>query len=189
MALPLLAADTQYNISNDIKGASYQWYGKFAIDQMAKSFPGIPLIQSENECGYGDNSWEFMKYVFGLVHHYMEAGVRAYCYWNMVLPAKNGISTWGMEQNSLVSIVNEPTFNNEYFLFKHLSKFVGAGSVYLDASGAFAAMSVCFKNADGQTVITVKNPLETDKELVIDCGGKQYKITLTADSVTTAVVG
>ena len=94
-----------------------------------------------------------------------------------------------MEQNCLISIENETVYNNEYFLFKHLSKFVGAGSFFLDASGEFSAMSVCFKNEQGQIVAVIKNPLESDREVVIGSEGKQYKLTLKADSITTVVVG
>ena len=202
MAFPLIIDDVEHNI----KGIAYQWYGKHTIAQTAESFPNLPIIQSENECGDGTNTWEYMKYIFGLVHHYLKCGVRAYCYWNMILPTKNGISTWGMKQNCLVSIdrsenpnrrevestqINKSTgeeivtYNNEYFLLKHLSKFIGAGSTFLDASGDFASMSVSFKNAQGQIITIIKNPLETDREIVIASNNKQHKLTLKADSITT----
>ena len=184
MAFPLLINDTEQNI----KGISYQWDGKHAITQTTESFPHIPTIQSENECGNGTNTWKYAKYIFGLVHHYLKAGVRAYCYWNMILPTKNGLSTWGWKQNCLVSIEDNIVYNNEYFLFKHLSKFVGAGSIFLDTSGPFSSMSVCFKNAEGQIVTVIKNPLETDKEIAVSSMNKQYKLTLKADSFTTMVI-
>jgi O-glycosyl hydrolase len=140
----------------------------------------------------------------------------------MILPTKNGISTWGMKQNCLVSIDNNseveelstsrphdqtrlnvteqvrhnlisgleelPIYNNEYFLFKHLSKFVGAGSTFLDASGEFSSLSVSFKNAKGQIVTVIENPLDSDREIVIDTTKKQYKLILKANSITTLVM-
>jgi glucosylceramidase len=214
MAFPLIIN----NVEGNIKGIAYQWDGKHSIAQTAESFPHIPTIQSENECGDGNNTWQYMKYIFGLVHHYLKHGVRAYCYWNMILPTKNGISTWGWAQNCLVStsqphdtptincdgasptqlnksgieelpIDYDTVYNHEYFLFKHLSKFVGAGSTFLDASGDFASMSVSFKNAEGQIVTIIKNPLDTDREIVIDTTSRLYKLTLKADSITTFLSG
>ena len=42
-----------------IKGIAYQWAGQNCIARTHESWPEIELIQSESECGTGDNSWEY----------------------------------------------------------------------------------------------------------------------------------
>ncbi len=57
----------------------------------------MPLIQTENECRDGDNSWEDTMYVHDLLRHYITNGVVAYLYWNMALGTDSS-STWGWRQ-------------------------------------------------------------------------------------------
>ena len=47
-----------------IKGIAYQWAGQNCIARTHESWPEIELIQSESECGTGDNSWEYAEYIF-----------------------------------------------------------------------------------------------------------------------------
>jgi len=81
-----------------VAGVGYQWAGKGAIQRTYESWPGVPLMQTENECGDGRNSWDYAHYVFGLMRHYISNGAAAYVYWNMVLPP-DGECTWGWRQN------------------------------------------------------------------------------------------
>ena len=39
-----------------IKGIAYQWAGQNCIARTHESWPEIELIQSESECGMGDNT-------------------------------------------------------------------------------------------------------------------------------------
>ena len=106
-----------------VAGVGYQWGGKFAVQQTHDSYPELELIQTESECGNGENTWEYALYIYELMHHYFRNGASAYMYWNMVLPA-GGESSWGWRQNSLVT-VNEaqPQYNHEYYLMKHFAHF------------------------------------------------------------------
>lgn len=76
-----------------IKGIAYQWAGQNCIARTHESWPEIELIQSESECGTGDNSWEYAEYIFHLINHYFRNGATAYTYWNMILDDQD--STWG----------------------------------------------------------------------------------------------
>lgn len=101
-----------------IEGVSYQWAGKYALHVTRESFPEKKYIQSENECGDGNNTWAYAKYVFELFRHYISGGVRAYVYWNMVLPLA-GRSTWGWEQNALITADEDGVrYNHEYDVMK-----------------------------------------------------------------------
>lgn len=87
-----------------ISGVSYQWGGKIAIQRTFESWwPELRLMQSENECGFGDNSWEYAFYVWTMLKHYISNGAESYMYWNMVLEPE-GRSSWGDPQNALVTV-------------------------------------------------------------------------------------
>jgi glucosylceramidase len=73
-----------------IRGVGYQWRGKYALQQTRMGWPEIPLVQTENECGDGENTWNYAWYVFDLLRHYLTNDVIAYVYWNMVLAPGGG---------------------------------------------------------------------------------------------------
>jgi glucosylceramidase len=87
-----------------IAGVSYQWGGKIAIQRTFESWwPRVRLMQSENECGFGDNTWEYARYNFTMMKHYISNGAESYMYWNLMLPPL-GRSTWGDPQNAMITI-------------------------------------------------------------------------------------
>lgn len=109
-----------------VSGVGFQWAGKGAIQRTHQSWPDVRLMQTENECGDGTNTWTYAQYVFDLAQHYIANGANAYVYWNMVL-ANGGKSTWGWPQNSMVSVdlkSGAVTRNPEFYVMKHLSAFV-----------------------------------------------------------------
>jgi glucosylceramidase len=146
-----------------IKGIGYQWAGQHAINRTHESWPEIELVQTESECGMGENSWEYAEYVFGLVNHYLRAGATAYTYWNMILG--EGVSTWGWRQNSLFTIdsqTHEVTRNPEYYVMRHFSHYVQPGAHVLATSGHFNAMAIALRNPDGSIVVVAQNALERE---------------------------
>lgn len=144
-----------------IKGISYQWAGRAAIQRTHASWPEIELIQSESECGNGENSWEYAEYVFHLINHYFRNGATAYTYWNMILDDQD--STWGWWQNSLFTITadsHEIRRNPEYYVMRHFSQYVKPGATVLGTTGHFNSMGIAFRNPDGSLVVVVQNALE-----------------------------
>jgi glucosylceramidase len=157
-----------------IKGVSYQWAGKFAVQQTRDDYPDLELIQSESECGGGDNSWEYAMYIFEMARHYFRNGVSAYVYWNMALPAAQE-STWGWKQNSLItSNAGKAVYNPEFYLMKHLSRFVKKGARYLSVKGPWSSNTIAFKNPDGQVVTVTANPYNNAETIVI--GPNSYEL-------------
>jgi glucosylceramidase len=59
-----------------IGGAALQYAGKGMIERVHHTWPDLPLIQSENECGDGTNTYEYAIYIFDLMRHYLGNGVR-----------------------------------------------------------------------------------------------------------------
>ncbi|MBT1166907.1 hypothetical protein [Bifidobacterium simiarum] len=125
-----------------LTGVGYQWEGRDCIERTHKAWPELKLMQTESECGMGDNSWEYAEYIFHLVNHYLTHGALGYTYWNMVLAGTE--STWGWHQNSLFSVDTEAktfTRNPEYYVLRHYSHFVRPGARVLEVEGRFSLIS------------------------------------------------
>ena len=98
--------------------------GKDSVLQAREDYPHLDLIQSECQCGDGNNIWKYVMYTYHLIRHYFRVGVRANVYWNMALD-NGGPSTWGRRQNSLISIDGgEYSYNPEFYVLKHFAHFV-----------------------------------------------------------------
>ncbi|WP_125666074.1 glycoside hydrolase family 30 protein [Paenibacillus baekrokdamisoli] len=150
-----------------VSGVGYQWAGKNAIQRTVLSYPELRYMQTENECGDGENTWFYARYVFNLYHHYFINGVNAYIYWNMALEPK-GRSTWGWEQNSMITV--DPTAkqairNPEYYVMQHFAHFVTPGSKRIGLKGPWAGSALAFENPDGERVIVLTNPF-ADKRIL-----------------------
>lgn len=172
-----------------IGGVGLQWAGKGMIARINESYPDLPVIQTENECGEGDNSWEYALYVFDLLRHYLSNGAIAYVYWNMVLPPE-GESTWGWKQNAMITVdrkTGEVTYNPEFYVMKHASSFIQQGAVRVGLSGMFAGNAVAFKNPDGSRVTLVANPLSYQRTLTFADGDEGVTHTLPPRSITTLI--
>lgn len=172
-----------------ISGVGYQWGGKNAIAQTHESFPEMRLMQTENECGDGKNTWDYMEYMFDMMRHYFRNGVEAYTYWNMVLK-EGGISTWGWEQNSMVCVDRASKtykFNPEYYLMRHVAGFVKPGAKVLGVKGHFASETLAFENPNGEIVLMVHNGLNTEYTLHCDVKGG-FTAVLAPRSLNTFVL-
>lgn len=176
-----------------IKGIGYQWAGRAAIQRTHASWPEIELIQSESECGNGENTWEYAEYVFHLVNHYFRNGATAYTYWNMILDDQD--STWGWWQNSLFTITadtHEIRRNPEYYIMRHFSQYVKPGAVVLGTTGHFNSMGIAFRNPDGSLVVVVQNALNHAMPFTFadpEHSEHSVQVTLEARSINTFVLG
>jgi glucosylceramidase len=173
-----------------IAGVGYQWGGKNAIERTHESWPGVRLMQTENECGDGQNSWAYAHYVFNLVRHYFKHGVEAYVYWNLVLP-QGGHSTWGWKQNTMISVdmkAGTYTLNPEFHLFRHIAQFVRPGAVRRRVTGPWAANALVFGNTDGSVVVIAANPYDAPRTLNVGVGGKSHGLEVPAWGFETVVL-
>ncbi len=175
-------------VSKYCKGISFQWAGKYCIPQVHESFPEKTLIQSENECGNGQNDWGYANYVFGLFRHYLTHGVAAYVYWNMVLE-QGGMSAWGWHQNSMVVVENgQYKLAPEFYVMKHFSRYIQKGAVRLVLSGHWTGTSVAFRNPDGSIVLVTQNGFPFEQKVDFTVDGETYTFTLAPDSMNTMVL-
>jgi len=172
-----------------VSGIGYQWAGKGAVQRTHQSWPALRLLQTESECGDGNNTWDYAHYVFTQLHHYLSNGVNGYVYWNMVLPP-GGRSTWGWTQNSMITVDTTRqtvTYNPEFYVMKHLAHFVAPGSVRLDLQGPWSGNALAFHTPDRSRVVVCANPFSEQVEVVIDVVGDRFLLRLDAHSFNTVV--
>lgn len=172
-----------------IEGIGYQWAGRDAIQKTVEAYPEKEYLQTECECGDGENTWFYAQYLFNLYRHYIVNGVNGFFYWNGILP-NGGASSWGTTQNSLMSVDMERqsvTKNPEFYLTKHFSTFVAPNAVRLVTTGSHTANCVTFKNPDGSLVIIVANRKESQPLLIVETDGNKFEVSLAPQSFTTLV--
>lgn len=167
-----------------VQGVGLQWSGSEAIPAIRQHHPTLPLMQTENMCGEHENDWSSLLASWKSVVHYLGHGVGSYMYWNMVLD-ETGKSAWGWPQNSMIVIDRASggvRHTDEYFLIKHLARFVSPGSRVLPVSAP--AEAVAFRSGDDGVVVTV-NPAPEDRTRVVEFGGEAFAFTERASSINT----
>ncbi len=174
-----------------ITGVSYQWGGKIAIQRTFESWwPRIRLMQSENECGFGDNTWDYALYVWTMMKHYIGNGAESYLYWNPVLEP-TGRSTWGDPQNAMVTI--DParkkfTLNPDFYVMKSVSAIVQRGAIRIGMKGAWAADTLAFQNPDNSLALSVFNPFHNERALTLRRSGETLHFPLEPRSVSSILI-
>lgn len=172
-----------------ITGVGYQWDGKGAIQPTHDSWPEMRLMQTENECGDGENTWEYARYVFNLCRHYFVNGAESYIYWNMVLKP-GGMSTWGWKQNAMITVLKDKggfSYNPEFYLMKHFSHFIMPGAVRRGLKGPWSGNALAFENPNGETVLVISNPFDTSRSLCLDTGSEKVTLELNPFSFNTII--
>lgn len=174
-----------------ITGVSYQWGGKIAMQRTFESwYPRIRLMQSENECGFGDNTWQYARYIWTMLKHYIGNGAESYLYWNFALEP-GGVNTWGDAQNAMVTILpaeKKAVFNPDYYVMKHFSAAIQRGAVRLGVKGTFAGDSLAFLNPDGSLVLQMYNPFDREFSVAFTGEKETLLFTLEPRSVNSMVI-
>jgi hypothetical protein len=169
-----------------ITGVGYQWAGKGAIGQTYKNHPEKKLMMTEQECGNGDNSWEYGEEVFNSLLFYFNNGAQSQMQWNMVLD-ETGMSAWNWKQNSMISVdknSRDVTYNPQFYIVKHFSRFVDSGAFRIASNGSWNE-KIAFLNPDGSVVVIVANMTSDERDAVISFGEKMISARLPAHSCNT----
>lgn len=113
----------QKDVDKYVKGVGIQWTGKHALPAINKEYPQYRYMQTENQCGDGENDWISLENSWKDVVHCFNNGVNSYMYWNMVLD-ESCKSSWDWPQNTLV-VVDRNTckvrYTDEYYLIDRKS--------------------------------------------------------------------
>lgn len=167
-----------------IKGIGFQWTGEKSIPFISKEYPQYKFMQTENMCGEHENDWTSLEKTWAAVIHYFYNGAASYMYWNMILD-ETGKSSWGWPQNSMVIIdknTKEIRYTDEYYLMKHLSKFVQPQSQVLKTSDT--SRYLAFQTKEKEFVVIFYNP-EEKKNLSFSITDVVFNLQVPAKSVNT----
>jgi len=169
-----------------LKGVGVQWAGKNALSAIEHTYPNLPILGSEQECGDGQNDWAYTSYCWQLMKTYFRNGVCAYMYWNIAL-AQGAPSTWGWKQNSLVSVDTATgtfRYTHDYYLLKHLTHFVDIGARRIETSGT-CDDALAFRNPDGTLVLLLRNELPHAQRITVHIQQRNVAVELPPDSIGT----
>ncbi len=174
-----------------LAGVSYQWGGKIAIQRTFESwYPRLRLMQTENECGFGDNTWEYAFYTWTMLKHYIGNGAESYLYWNLMLEP-SGVSTWGDPQNAMITVDPETRryyLNPEYYVMKHFSSIIQRGAFRMGVCGSFAGDSLGFQNPDGSYALEMFNPFDRAFSVAVTLGTEHFCLVLEPRSVNSILI-
>lgn len=170
-----------------ITGVGLQWGGKHVIAETTLSYPELRYMQTESECGDGQNTWEHAEYIFRLMWFYFHYGVERYMYWNMALPA-GGTSAWGWSQNSLVTVDEETfkmTYEPEFYVMKHISKYVKKNAKVRTVKGHLASNTIAFENQDGSIVILLGSNMNASRNVTVRVDDLHFSAEIEPHSIHT----
>ncbi len=151
-----------------VQGIGFQWDGQEIIASARELYPDLPLIQTENECHDGKNSFADAEHTFQLFRKYINGGAQAYFFWNMILQS-GGKSSWGWAQNAMITIDTESkqvTYHPEYYLMKHIAHFVPPKSKLIYSTGVWGD-KIAFLRPDGSAVVIMGNSSNKEYEPAI----------------------
>jgi glucosylceramidase len=181
-----------------VKVFGFQW-GMLGSVAGAKSYH-LPIWESEHQCGnypwvkpfnanLAPNDQPYAVESWGLIRDWIRAGVTAYSAWNMVLDTVGvGIDTTRVwPQNALLTVDTATKTLNitpTYYVFQHLSHFVGVGAKVLSTSGGDA---LAFHNPDGSTVVVMYNA-GSARAFTVAAAGKKVQFAMPGNGWATVVL-
>ena len=172
-----------------IDGVGYQWAGKFAVEETRENHPEIKIMQTESECGDGSNDQDAAEYTYSLICHYLKNGANSYLYWNMVLD-NSGLSTWGWQQNSMISIgryTMDVHYNQEFYVMKHLSHYIEPGARFIKTTGNDDDILV-FENPDQEVIIIAGNDTQFPKTYTFKFNNKNLQVEIEPHSFNSFII-
>lgn len=104
-----------------IKGCGFQWGGYTAMGQTYSYNQSLKLrlMQTENICHGGANSWADAEDSFDRIHKYFTNYANSYMFWNMILNSNYNAYWMPRAQNAMISIdINSKIvyYNPEFYL-------------------------------------------------------------------------
>ncbi len=183
-----------------VRGIGVQWGALDMVPELVAIQPPLPLMQTETPCG--NHHWEpgfdpdrphndqaYGEYTWGRIRAYLEAGVRSYMAWNMVLDleGKNLDSQRPWPQNALLVVDREQRrlrVTPAYWAFRHFSAFIDAGAVRVGLRGTYDD-ALAFRNPDGGLVLVLQNATNRARTLTIGVPDAELDLDLPAHGWAT----
>jgi len=169
--------------ASEHKCGNYPWITDTSQKGCGESTDPCPAYnnsQAPNDQAYGVESWKYIRNAIKTVK------VTAYNAWNMVLDPKglgNDTSRDWKQDALLVANGSTVTATPAYYVFRHLSQYVTAGSANVVATTGGDA--VAFKNADGSIVAVMYNSGAANSSYVVAIGGKKFQFAMPSNGWAT----
>jgi glucosylceramidase len=180
-----------------------QWDGDRQIASILKYHPGIPIVQTETDCGNwhwksgfdkdrAGNDFAYAAYTWGRARDYINAGAEVYILWNLVLDqeGKNIDKVLPWPQNSAI-VVDTGTKAVAYTpmlrAIEHLSRYVPDGSVALDCKAGRKNV-MAFSTPSGSIVVELMNDAKQAKAVAAKVGARTYSVELPPESFATLII-
>ena len=180
-----------------------QWDADQQIPDIVEKHPGIPIMQTETDCGnwhwqpgfdpeHAANDFNYAAYTWMRMKSYFSNGAESYMLWNIILDqyGKNNDKIKRWPQNSAVVIntkTKEITYTPMFRAFEHFSRYIPAGSKYIETKGSFDKV-ISFALPDGTIVVELLNDSSNKRIVTGDIKGKLYSIVMLPKSFATLIV-
>jgi len=186
-----------------VRAVGLQWDGDRQIPAILRNYPGIPIVQTETDCGNwhwkpgfdkdrAPNDFAYAAYTWGRARDYINAGAEAYMLWNLVLDqeGKNIDKILPWPQNSAIVVdtsTRKVTYTPMLRAIEHLSRYVSDGSVVLDCKAGKRNV-MAFSTPSGTIVVELMNDAKQAKTVAAKVGAKTYSIELPPESFATLII-
>ncbi|HMA64774.1 MAG TPA: glycoside hydrolase family 30 beta sandwich domain-containing protein, partial [Chitinispirillaceae bacterium] len=180
-----------------------QWDGDRQIGDLLDNHPGIPIMQTETDCGnwhwlpgfnpdHAPNDFKYAAYTWMRMKSYLSKGAESYMLWNIVLDqdGKNIDKKKRWPQNSAIVIdtnTKKVTYTPMFRAFEHFSRYIPSGSKYTDTKGSYEP-AIAFSTPDGSIVVELLNEKSKKRIITGNVDGKFYSIEITPLSFATLIV-
>jgi glucosylceramidase len=130
-------------------------------------------------------SWQTRNLVIGATRNWAKSVVL----WNLALDQNGGPTMNCTICTGVTTVRSDGTvsYNAEYYVLGHISKFVRPGAVRIGSNtfGQGNIDNVAFRNPDGSTVLVVHNGASSTRTFNVSSSGRRFSTALPAGGVAT----
>ncbi len=180
-----------------------QWNADTQIKELLANHAGIPIMQTETDCGnwhwlpgfnpdHAANDFKYAAYTWTRMKSYFSKGAESYMLWNIILDQHgmniDKIKRW--PQNSAIVIdtnTKKVTYTPMFRAFEHFSRYIPAGSQYVGTKGSYES-AIAFTTPDGSIVVELLNEHKKKRIVTGNVDGKFYSIEIPPESFATLIL-
>jgi glucosylceramidase len=171
-------------------GVAWHHYGGAVTSQTVvhNAYPAKEVLETEGSWTSGtDWAGEINGQGGGTAINTLRNWSSTVTFWNIALDA-NGGPKIGNSCGCTAPVTtngSSVTYNAEYYILGHFSKFVKPGAVRIDSNIVGTVNNVAFKNPDGTVALVAENTGGSAQTFQISYGGSSFGYTLPAGAMAT----
>ncbi len=175
---------------NNAAGVAWHHYGGNVSAQTTvhNAYPSKETLETEGSWTNGTN-WgaEINGQGGGTAINTLRNWSSTVTFWNIALD-NNGGPKIGNSCGCTAPITtngSSVSYNAEYYILGHFSKFVKPGAVHIDSNVVGTVNNVAFKNPDGTIALVAENTGGSSQTFQVSYGGQSFGYTLPAGAMVT----